>query len=217
MALSCTRDRLRGHRQYDPCDRFYVLMFLLLGWITPAFAGDSYDLVFSTYFGGGVWEHARDVFADANGNVYVCGGAASHDFPTTAGACDQTFNFGDTSGEECDVFVCKFGPDGQLIWSTFLGGPGYDRAYGIEVDAQGYVYVAGRAGRDFPTTPDTFQPAFQGYNGGGYGGYQNAFVAKLSPDGSTLLWASYVGVAQLCRDIAIDSRGDIYLPLGNPN
>lgn len=217
MALSCTRDRLRGHRQYDLCDRFYVSMFLLLGWITPVFAGDSYDLVFSTYFGGGDWEHARDAYGDANGNVYVCGGAASRDFPTTAGACDRTFNFGDTSGEECDAFICKFGPDSRLIWSTFLGGPGYDRAYGIEVDAQGYVYVAGRAGRDFPTTPDAFQPTFQGYNGGGYGGYQNAFVAKLSPDGSTLLWASYVGVAQLCRDIAIDARGDIYLPLGNPD
>ncbi len=194
-----------------------VLMALLLFWITPVLAGDSYDLAFSTYFGGGDWEHARDVYGDANGNVYVCGGAASRDFPTTAGAYDQTFNFGDTSGEECDAFICKFGPGGQLIWSTFLGGPGYDRAYGIEVDGQGYVYVAGRAGRGFPTTPGAFQPTFQGYNGGGYGGYQNAFVAKLSPDGSTLLWASYVGVAQLCRDIAIDSRGDIYLPLGNPD
>jgi hypothetical protein len=98
-----------------------------------------------------------------------------------------------------------------------LGGPGYDRAYGIEVDAQGYVYVAGRAGRGFPTSAAAFQPTFQGYNGGGYGGYQNAFVAKLSPDGWTLIWASYVGVAQLCRDIAIDERGDIYLPLGYPN
>jgi len=42
-------------------------------------------------------------------------------------------------------------------------------------------------------------------------------VAKLSPDTSQLMWASYVGVAQLCRDIAIDERGDIYLPLGHPN
>lgn len=85
------------------------------------------------------------------------------------------------------------------------------------MDAQGYVYVAGRAGRGFPTSAAAFQPTFQGYNGGGYGGYQNAFVAKLSPDGWTLIWASYVGVAQLCRDIAIDERGDIYLPLGYPN
>jgi hypothetical protein len=152
-----------------------------LAWISPAFTGDSYDLAFSTYFGGSQWEHARDVCADARGNVYVCGGTASHDFPTTPGAYDRTFNSGDTSGQECDAFICKFGPDGRLIWSTYLGSPGYDRAYGIEVDAQGYVYVAGRAGRGFPVTPGAFQPAFQGYNGGGYGGFQNGFVAKLAP------------------------------------
>jgi hypothetical protein len=193
------------------------MALVLLTGISAAFAGDSYDLAFSTYFGGTNWEHARDVCADAQGNVYVCGGTASRDFPVTPGVYDETFNFGDTSGDECDAFVCKFGPDGRLLWSTYLGGPGYDRAYGIEVDAQGYVYVAGRAGRGFPTTPTAFQPTFQGYNGGGYGGYQNAFVAKLSPDGSQLVWASYVGVAQLCRDIAIDAAGDIYLPLGYPD
>ena len=206
MAASSGRDNY-------PC----LLTVLLSAAIAPALAGDSYDLAFSTYFGGSAWEHARDVYVDAGGNIYVCGGTASRDFPTTAGAYDQTFNFGDTSGDESDAFVCKFGSDGQLIWSTYLGGPGYDRAYGIEVDAQGYVCVAGRAGRDFPTTATAFQPTFQGYNGGGYGGYQNGFVAKLSPDGSTLVWASYVGVAQLCRDIAVDANGDIYLPLGFPN
>jgi len=79
------------------------------------------------------------------------------------------------------------------------------------------MYVAGRAGRDFPTSPEAFQPTFQGYNGGGYGGFQNGFVAKLSPDWSKLVWASYVGVAQLCRDIAIDASCGIYLPLGYPN
>ncbi len=76
---------------------------------------------------------------------------------------------------------------GRLIWATYLGSPGYDRAYGIEVDAEGYVYVAGRSGRGFPTTPGAFQPTFQGYNGGGYGGYQNAFVAKLAPAGTIAL------------------------------
>jgi hypothetical protein len=187
---------------------------LVLTWISPLVAEDAYDLAFSSYFGGSQWEHARDVYADAHGNVYVCGGTASRDFPTTPGAYDGTFNAGDTSGQECDAFICKFGPDGQLIWSTYLGSPGYDRAYGIEVDAQGYVYVAGRAGRGFPTTPGAFQPTFQGYNGGGYGGFQNAFVAKLSPNGSTLVWASYVGVAQLCRDIALDGQGNLCLPLG---
>jgi hypothetical protein len=62
------------------------------------------------------------VCADAQGNAYVCGGTASRDFPTTPGAYDRTFHSGDTSGEECDAFVCKFGPDGRLLWLT--DGPG---------------------------------------------------------------------------------------------
>jgi hypothetical protein len=201
------------------CFLFLTALGLLFGAVParPVLAEESYDLSFSTYLGGTGWEHARDVCADSHGNIYVCGGTASRDFPTTPGAYRRALRTGDTSGDVCDAFICKFAPDGRLIWSTYLGGPGYDRAYGIEVDEQGYVYVAGRAGRGFPTTPDAFQPQFQGYNSGGYGGFQNAFVAKLSPDGSRLLWASYVGVAQLCRDIAIDARGDIYLPLGFPN
>ena len=215
MLVECETKEEQMKRRLLSLSVWCLFCTLVLAW--PLLADESYVLSFSTYIGGTAWEHARDVCVDINGNVYVCGGTASRDFPTTLGSYDRTFNFGDKSGEECDAFVCKFGPDGTLIWSTYLGGPGYDRAYGIEVDAQGYVYVAGRAGRDFPTSPGAFQPMFQGYNGGGYGGFQNGFVAKLSPDGSKLVWASYVGVAQLCRDIAIDAYGDIYLPLGYPN
>ena len=192
-------------------------ILLTLALASHALGEGAYDLTYSTYFGGSGWEHARDVFVDAAGNTYVCGGTASRDFPTTPGAYDQTFNFGDTSGDECDAFICKFGPNGQLIWSTYLGSPGYDRAYGIEVDGQGYVYVAGRAGRGFPTTPGAFQPTFQGYNGGGYGGYPERIRGQAVPGWLDALWASYVGVAQLCRDIAIDASGDIYLPLGYPD
>jgi uncharacterized repeat protein (TIGR01451 family) len=173
-----------------------------------------YDLGFSTYFGGSSWEHARDVYVDGQGNVYMTGGTASPDFPATPGAYDTTFGVGGThvgSQGYCDAFVAKFDPSGDLIWATFLGGPNYDRAYGIEVDSQGYVYVAGRAGPGFPVK-NAFQPTFRGANQGIYGD-QNAFVAKLEPDGSDVVWASYVGTGYMCRDIAIDADGDVYVPL----
>ena len=177
----------------------------------------SYDLNFSTYFGGSNWEHTRDIFADNQGNVYVVGGTASSDFPTTPGAYDRTFN---TSGTNigpagyCDAFVAQFHPNGSLNWSTYLGGGNYDRAYAVEVDDQGYVYVAGRAGPGFPVTPGAFQTTFKGTTpGGGFYGSQNAFVAKLSPDGANLIWASYVGIGELSRDMDIDDSGNIYLPL----
>jgi hypothetical protein len=174
----------------------------------------SYDLEFSTYLGGSNWECVRDVFADVQGNVYVVGGTNSSDFPTTDGSFDRTFDPGYTgSGGPCDAFICKFGPDGNLIWSTFLGGFGYDRAYAVEVDSSGYVYVAGRAGTGFPIRGNVFQPNFEGVDNGGYG-MQNAFVAKIKPDGSDLVWSSYVGVGTLCRDLAIDNNGDVYVPGG---
>jgi uncharacterized repeat protein (TIGR01451 family) len=177
-------------------------------------AEQLYDLEFSTYFGGASWEHVRDVYVDHQGNVYVVGGTASSDFPTTPGAYDTTFNTGGTrvgSQGYCDAFVTKFSPSGELIWSTFLGGPNYDRAYGVEVDSQGYVYVAGRAGPGFPVK-NAFQSTFRGANQGIYGD-QNAFVAKLEPDGSDVIWASYVGTGYMCRDLAIDADGDVYVPL----
>ncbi|MFX0194684.1 MAG: SBBP repeat-containing protein [Candidatus Hodarchaeota archaeon] len=171
-------------------------------------------LDFSTYIGGSDWEHIRDICADNQGNIYITGGTASTNFPTTPGAYDRTFDPGHTgSFGPCDVFVTKFDPNGNLVWSTFLGGSAYDRGYGIEVDNQGYVYVAGRAGPGFPTK-NAFQSTFQGSGTPSTGyGEQNAFVAKIKPDGSDLVWSSYVGVGSMCRDMAIDDNGDIYVPL----
>jgi len=185
--------------------------------IWPAAASqEAYNLAFSTYLGGSNWEHARDVAADSQGNVYVVGGTASADFPTTPGAYQRALRTGGSQAfGPCDVFVAKFSPGGTLIWSTYIGGPNYDRAYAVEVDGQGYVYVAGRAGPGFPVK-NAFQPDFDGVDNGSYG-MQNAFVLKLTPDGSDLVWSSYVGVSTLCRDLAIDPNGDVYVPGGRWN
>jgi hypothetical protein len=195
-----------------------VALLVCVPGLSQPSAEESYQLAFSTYFGGSDWEHARDVFVDRQGSIYMVGGTASSDFPTTPGAYDRTFQskgayLGD--GGPCDVFVAKFRPDGTLIWSTLLGGPNYDRAYAVEVDEQGCVYIAGRAGPGFPTTPGAFQPEYGGaYHSEGLYGAQNGFAAKIAPNGDRLLWASYVGVDDLCRDLAIDSQGNIYVPTG---
>jgi len=76
----------------------YAFVVLLLVGMTPALAGDSYDLAFSTYFGGRDWEHARDVAVDAQGNIYVVGGAASADFPTTPGGLFLNGSMGSSRG-----------------------------------------------------------------------------------------------------------------------
>jgi hypothetical protein len=154
----------------------------------------SYACAFSTYFGGTGFEQVRDIAVDGSGNVYITGGTGSANYPTTAGAHDRTHN------GWFDVFVTKFSPTGQVVWSTLLGGPNYDRAYGIEVDALGYVYVSGRAGPGFPTTAGVLQPTYQGHYTGSAYGDQNAFVTKIRPDGSGLVWSTYFGTAGMNRD-----------------
>jgi hypothetical protein len=179
----------------------------------PPFSTESYSLAFSTYLGGSNYQHARDVFVDNQGYIYITGGTSSVDFPKTEGPAFNNATCPSLgSAGQLDVFVAKFNPNGSRVWSRLLGGPCYDRAYAIEVDYQGYVYIAGRAGEGFLTTPGVFQPNFQGTDEGIYG-KQDAFVAKLAPDGGSVIWASYVGVGNLARDLAIDSNGDVYVPL----
>ncbi|HET9530869.1 MAG TPA: SBBP repeat-containing protein, partial [Blastocatellia bacterium] len=94
------------------------------------------------------------------------------------------------------------------------GGPNYDRAYALEVDSLGFVYIAGRAGSGFPTTSGVVQPQFGGdvTQNQAYG-QQDGFVAKLSPDGSRLIWSTFFGSdgRDFIRDIDVDSSGNVYL------
>ena len=82
----------------------------------------------------------------------------------------------------------------------------------MEVDRNGDVCVAGRAGPGFPVSESAFQTEYGDSHYNRFYGSQNGFVANLSPDGERLIWTSYVGVGELCRDL--DADGDIYLPLG---
>jgi hypothetical protein len=97
-------------------------------------------------------------------------------------------------------------PSGSTLeYSTYLGGSGWEIAHDIAVDPSGAAYVAGRTdSTDFPTQ-DPFQAANQGAD--------DAFVAKLSPAGSALLYATYLGGdgVDIARGIAVDSRGAAYV------
>ncbi|MEO8294433.1 MAG: SBBP repeat-containing protein [Gemmatimonadota bacterium] len=163
--------------------------------------------VFSTYLGGTSQDQIRDIAVDAQGNVYLVGGSESPTFPTTPGVYD------DTPNGNYDVFVVKLDPQGQIIWSTVVGGPNYDRAYGIELDAQGFIYIAGRAGAGFPVTPGAFQPTFQGSPDVPPYGPQDGFVCKLKPDGTALVFCSYFGTSddKIIRDLAVNNLGEIIL------
>ncbi len=173
--------------------------------------GSSLKPAFITYFGGSADDMARDVATDPQGNIYVAGGTNSANFPTTANAFDRTFNNPLTPAYQ-DAFIAKLSPTGSLLWSTLLGSSGFDRIYALEVDKQGFVYVAGRAGPSFPVTAGAFQTTFGGGNQGGTYGATDGFVCKFRPDG-TRVFCSFFGDADVLaiRDIAVDDLGNIYV------
>jgi hypothetical protein len=173
------------------------------------FAIGSYDesrplvidpvLAYSTYLGGQDWDLANDLKADAAGNAYLCGYTASADFPTTTG---QT-----VSGGGYDAFIAKIRPDGSLDYASYLGGSGFDAANALALDASGAVFVTGgTTSSDFPVVG-----ALQSTYGGGPGG--DAFLTKLDPTGSSLVYSTYLGGSGSDggNGIAIDTAGRAFL------
>jgi hypothetical protein len=199
---------------------FFLLIFLL-GISVLSSAEEKYELVFSTFFGGSADEGIRDVEVDVDGNIYVAGTTRSADFPTTPQAFQKKL---DTSldktrwGYNSDIFVAKFSPNGKLIWSTLLGGPNSEEAYGLEIDSKGNIIVHGRGAEGSPITRGVYQEQFMGCGGNDPGNphntAQNAYIAKLSSDGRSLIWASYFGIDHLHRDLALDQFDDIYVTWG---
>ena len=195
---------------------FFVMVSLMFAPLARAEL--SYGLAYSTYLGGSNWEHARDIYTDDAGFTYVVGGTGSSNF-IGAGSYSGSniYNAGlpntvaDGVFGGADVFVTKLGPTGQVLWSKFMGGQNYDRAYAVEVDTSGDVYVSGRAGTGFPTTAG-LQTIFQGTSSPSSYGSQNGFVTKLNADGQ-LQWSTYLGTGELVRDLAVDGNGSLYVPL----
>ena len=145
-------------------------------------------LVYSTYLGGSSSDAGYGIAVDAAGNAYVTGGTGSTDFPTTIGAFQTT-----KGGGFRDAFVTKLNPTGSaLVYSTYLGGSGVNNGFGIAVDTLGNAYVTGQTfSTDFPTTPGAIQTTFGG--GGGFFRGGDAFVTKLNPTGSALVYSTYLG------------------------
>src|SRR5437588_2630085 len=164
-------------------------------------------LVYSTYLEGSANDYGYGIAVDGSGNAYVTGYTISTNFPTTAGAFQTT-----PSGNN-DAFVAKINPSGSaLVYSTYLGGNANDNGYGIAVDGSGNAYVTGSTtSPDFPTTAGAFQPDYGGAPNGG--APQDAFVTKINPSGSALVYSTYLGgnIADYGTGIAVDAQGSAYV------
>jgi Beta-propeller repeat len=150
----------------------------------PLIIDPKINLVYATYAGGVHDDEADDLVLDASGAAYVTGYTASQDFPVTGNALQQDrSNIGTYT---YDAFLMKFDASGTLIFSTFLGGSQTDKSNAVSLDSSGNVYIAGYTqSSDFPVTSNAYQKAF--------GGSSDAFLSKLSNDGSQLLYSTYLG------------------------
>lgn len=192
-------------------------------------------LVYSTYLGGSGYynwnlgmesgDQGNALSLDSSGNAYIAGSTSSADFPVTKGAFQSTYKA--ATNQANNAFVAKLNPTGtKLVYSTYLGGGGYpssgaptgDTATGLALDNAGDAYVTGYTySTDFPVT----KGAFQSSNKAAASGYSNAFVTKLNPTGTALVYSTYLGGSdEWARSVyfgdrgnalALDSAGDAYV------
>ena len=155
-------------------------------------------LIYSTYIGGNGQDYGNNITSTPQGDVYISGDTTSTDLPLLHAF--QTTNAGGADG-----FVVHIDPQGNLVYSTYIGGSGGDAVRHLAVNSAGEVWITGETGStDFPTV-NAYQPT----NAGGLDGY----LAKISASGSTLLYSTYIGgsKADMPNDVAMDSAGNVYI------
>ncbi len=165
------------------------------------------SLVYSTYLGGSDIQQGTGIAVDREGNAYVAGYTSSADFPTQNALQPHLNN-------SVDVFITKLNPAGSaLVYSTYLGGSSEDQAgnshgtvTNVAVDLAGNFYLAGRTfSTDFPMR-NAIQPVYGG-------GQLDSYVLKLNPEGSALVYSTYLGGSgnDDVSGVAIDDAGNAYV------
>ena|GEM_PF-1154067 len=159
-------------------------------------SGES--VVYSTYLGGDSIDECYGIAIDGSGCAYVTGRTYSADFPTQ--------NPYQTDLNSYDVFVTKLSASGNsLVYSTYLGGDSNETSWGIAVDGSDFAYVTGGTwSTDFPTK-NPFQGTHQGKD--------DLFLTKLSVEGDTLVFSTFLGgsFSDHGQDVVLDGSGFIYV------
>ena len=157
--------------------------------------------VYSTFLGGDLADSANGIATDASGNAYMVGNTSSLNFPTVNPIQPAR------DAASADAFVAKLNASGSaLVYSTFLGGNSNENGRAIAVDASGNAYVTGNTlSSNFPTANalQATNPSFS----------SEAFVTKINPAGSALVYSTYLGGGSIddAFDIAVDAMGSAYV------
>lgn len=183
--------------------------YRLLDAYSAAFELGSYDpastliidpvISYSSYLGGSNAGAVTGTAVDSSGNLYLAGWTSAIDFPTFSSV--QSANAGGV-----DAFVVKLNSTGNtILYATYIGGRGDDRAAGIAIDSIGEAYVTGStASSNFPLV-SSLRPTL--------GGSKTAFVLKLNSAGNALLFSTYLGgtTYDLGTAIALDSSNNAWV------
>lgn len=169
----------------------------------PQFLNDEYwdddRLIFSTYFGGSGIDCINDAAIDSEGNIIQVGYTGSPDLPMIGNSFQNEKNL------DLDMFIVKWNPDGDVIWSTFLGGSGADVLYSIALDKNDDIIIAGRTeSYDIKVSEDAFQKNYQGES--------DFYLAKFTSHGD-YLWSTFLGgsLQEFYPIIVLDENDYIYL------
>ncbi len=160
-------------------------------------------LVYSTYIGTSDNDRAFEMKLAPDGKPIIIGLSWHSSYPTSIGAYQKTV-MGNSDG-----ILTKMNDDGTAIeFSTFYGGSQWDEPRGLDYDASGNIYIAGETiSTNFPVTLQAYQTTAGGNN------QADAFVMKFSPDGSQLIFSTYLGTNQAdqAQDLKIDPNGFVYV------
>jgi hypothetical protein len=158
-------------------------------------------LLYATFLGGERQDWCQSIAVDDSGHAFLTGVTHSGDFPSMEGAFDASHN------GRGDAFVVKMNPVGsRLLYSTLLGGTDDERGTDIAVDVSGCAYLSGiTRSVNFPTTSGAFDTS--------YNGKADAFMARLDPTGSDLMYATFFGGSadDASHGLAVDRSGGVYL------
>ena len=160
---------------------------------------DGRNASYSTYLGGTASEQLLAIQLDASSRATLTGFTISDDFPTSSSAYQPV------RSEVNDAVLCRLEADGsQLLFSTYLGGTGFDIGTGVALAPDGSIWMTGTTqSDDMPSTAGALQPALTGNS--------DAFLAHLSVNGDALAYLTYLG-----GDGEDQGRAVALLPDGSP-
>lgn len=171
---------------------------------------DGTRFLYSTYLGGKSIDMGNAIAIDNNNNVYVTGSADAiygeakiqEQFKVTKGVFQEKFG----GGNKGDAFVIKLDNRGSVNYCSYLGGSGDDNGIAIGCDDAGNAYIVGTTTGDFEITKNAYQKVF-------YADEQTIFIAKISPNGTNLDYASYFGGCNnnLPTALKIDELNNIFM------